>query len=107
MTSKTITFNADEQITNSFERACADMGITLSDAIIALMKTALKERRLLSETADTSFIGETDYLQQQREAGYAFLANIAAADGELTDEDFAELESGKYKLKLDFRKLDL
>ena len=106
MTSKTITFNADEQITNRFERACADMGITLSDAIIALMKTALQERSLLFETVER-IDTESDFQRQWRQAAEAFIASDREDENELTAEDYAEFESGKYKPTFNFRMFKL
>ena len=102
-----ITFNADERITQSFERVCSDVGMTVSAAFNVLMRTALREQRVLFGEVDTSIINTTAFQQKQRKAAYDFIASNNTANEELTDNDFAELESGKYKFSIGNRGLDL
>ena len=108
MTNIDITFNADEQITKSFEQACADAGMTVSAGFNILMRTALRERDLLFGTVDKSLLEKSTFQQLQRKAIYEFIeSNHADDEDELTAEDYAELESGMYKLTLPLRELDL
>ena len=107
MTNIDITFNADEQITKSFEQACADIGMTVSAGINILIRTALRERGLLFGTVDDSLIEKTAFQQQQRKAVYEFIESNHAIENGLTADDFAEFDSGKYKINLNLKEITL
>jgi AbrB family looped-hinge helix DNA binding protein len=50
---------------------------------------------------------KTGFQQQQRKAVYTFLSDNNTADSELTDTDYTELESGKFKLNFGYKELDI
>jgi hypothetical protein len=45
--------------------------------------------------------------EQQKKAVHEFIAGVHRVKNELTEEDFAEIESGKYKMTFSGRELDL
>ena len=105
MANVAVTFNADEAVTQNFERACADMGMSVSAGFNVLMRVALREQRLLFGEADSPQGNITTFQQQQRNAAHDFIASNHAAGDELSDADYSELESGKYAFKLELRDL--
>jgi antitoxin component of RelBE/YafQ-DinJ toxin-antitoxin module len=101
MANVAVTFNADEAVTQNFERACADMGMSVSAGFNILMRVALREQRLLFGETNISQGNITTFQQQQRNAAYDFIASNHATDDTLSDADYAELENGKYAFKLE------
>ncbi|MCL2825233.1 MAG: hypothetical protein FWD57_14680 [Polyangiaceae bacterium] len=82
------------------------MGISVSAGINVLMRGALREQQLLFGDAEFPPEGNiTTFQQQQRNAAHDFVASRDSADDELSDADYAELESGKYGFKLELRDL--
>ena len=103
-----ITFDAGEQTTQYFERACADVGTSVSAGLNILMRVAIRKRELLNEADDSSSDGKLTFQQQQRKAVYDFIAsNHADKEDELTADDYAEFDNGKYKLNFGNRDFDI
>ncbi|MCL1872744.1 MAG: hypothetical protein FWF85_01330 [Clostridiales bacterium] len=96
MANVAVTFNADEKITRNFELACAEVGMSVSAGFNVLMRIALREQGLLF--GDSSNL--KTFQQQQQKAVHEFISSSCASEDELSDADYAELENGKYRLKL-------
>ena len=94
-----VTFNTDEHIKQDFDQVCASAGMNTSAGLNALMRIAIYRQKL--------FFEDVSYQQRQRDAAYNFISSVNSAEDELTAEDFAEFESGKYKARFAKKDFDL
>lgn len=96
MANVAVTFNVDEKISRNFERACADVGMSVSAGFNVLMRVALREQGLLF--GDSSNL--KTFQKHQQQAVHEFISSPCASDDELSNADYAELENGKYRFTL-------
>ena len=101
----TITFRTDDQVKQNFEQVCGQIGMNMSTAFNVIMRAAIRDQGLPIDLMTQSPVALTRQQQRQKTAR-EFIENINVMGDELTEEDYADLESGKYKLKLS-RELDL
>ena len=79
---------------------------------IILEQVSLPENaRFVITILDSKFFRSNEvidtYQEQQKKAAYDFIEAIKDTEGELTNDDFVEFESGKYKVKIGLKELDL
>jgi len=91
----------DERAKQNFEHFCAHAGMNMSTAFNILVNIAIGLQGELPAEINT--------LQgQQRSAVHEFIAlNNAITNDELSTEDYAEFQSGKYKIQFKEGALDL
>ena len=100
MADTTITFRADELIKQNFEKVCSDVGLNMTTAFNVFMRATIRDQGL------PFVVGSKATTTMQQRAVMDFIYNINNISDNLSESDFEELASGKYKIKFN-KELDL
>ncbi|MDR1641086.1 MAG: type II toxin-antitoxin system RelB/DinJ family antitoxin [Clostridiales bacterium] len=98
MVDTTITFRAEEGIKQEFEQVCGQIGMNMSTAFNVFMRAVIQEQGFPIDLTNAS--RRAAFQKRQKKAVQEFIAGVNATEDSLTDADFAELENGNYRLKL-------
>jgi DNA-damage-inducible protein J len=94
------TLRLDEADLQTAERVFSQLGLTLSAGFNIYVKVVVRQQKIPFELSLAP--SQNEY----RKAAYDFIADNHAIKNELSAEDFAEFESGKFRLKSDRKTLD-
>ncbi len=95
------TLRLDEADKQTAEQIFSQLGLTLSAGFNVYVKAVVRQHKIPFELSLAT--NQNDY----RQAAYDFISDNHTIKNELTAEDFADFESGKYRLKSDRKALEL
>jgi len=100
--------NIDERVKRNFEQFCTQAGMNMSAAFDILVNIAIGLQGILPVATSALQANRITFQEQQRNAVREFITlNNAITNDELNTDDYAEFQSGKYKMQFSGRELDL